>query len=127
VKPSDITWEILDGARAEIDRLRGQMTPEAYEDDKRSLQAYLCNYFNSDDGKDCDAKQGKAISPVGFSTGQGGKCLKVRWAVPGQGKSGGLRLAVVADCEAKRVKLAGAWLRRDDPEDADFAAAVARG
>ncbi len=124
MKPSDITWEVLEAAWPEIERLRRQMTVEAYEEDKRRLQAYLCNYFNSDDGRGCDAKQGKAISPVGFATGEGGKCLKVRWALPGHGKSGGLRLAVVAYCDDKRVKLAGAWLRRDDPADADFAAAV---
>jgi hypothetical protein len=50
----------------------------------------------------------------------GGKCLKVRWGVPGCGKSGGLRLAVVVYCDQKRVKLAGAWNRSSDPSDSDF-------
>jgi hypothetical protein len=47
--------------------------------------------------------------------------LKVRWAIPGQRKSGGLRLAVVAYCDKKHVKLAGAWIRKTDPSDAEFA------
>lgn len=32
------------------------------------------------------------------ATAKGGKVLKVRWAIPGSGKSGSLRLVVVAYC-----------------------------
>ena len=50
-----------------------------------------------------------------------GKAFKVRWALTGGGKSSGLRLAVSAICETKRVRIVGAWLRRDDPTDEEFA------
>ena len=124
VTPKDITWEVLKAALPEIQEVRKTMTPEGQEEDKQALRKYLCDYFNSEEGKSCDRKQGSAISPVGFRTATGGKCLKVRWLVPGRGKSGGLRLAVVAYCNDRRVKLAGAWLRKDDPTDEDFAAAA---
>jgi hypothetical protein len=110
VTPDEITWEVLKAALPEIDKIRKHVTPEAREADKNALRAYLCDYFNSDEGTRCEQKQGKGISPVGFPTGAGGKCLKVRWLIPGQGKSGGLRLAVV----------------EDEPADADFAEAVAK-
>lgn len=64
-------------------------------------------------------KQGKSISPIG-ATAAGGKRLKVRWLIPGKGKSGGLRLAVVAYCEERLVKVAGAWVRKDDPSDGEI-------
>lgn len=58
------------------------------------------------------------------ATPAGGKILKVRWGLPGMGKSGGLRLAVVAYCESREVVIAGAFLRSDDPDDATFFAAA---
>ncbi len=125
VRPGEIVWEVLKAAAPELDRIRDRMTSDAFTANREALRAYLCDYFNSADGSNCDHKQGNGISPIGLRTGRGGKCLKVRWLVPGQGKSGGLRLLVVAYCNEKRVKLAGAWLRRDDPADADFAAAAA--
>ncbi|HEX4382081.1 MAG TPA: hypothetical protein VH083_04005 [Myxococcales bacterium] len=69
-------------------------------------------------------KQGSSISPMKSSaTAAGGKRLKVRWAMPGSGKSGGLRLAVAVYCKEKHVKIAGAWLRTDNPSDDAFDAA----
>ena len=56
---------------------------------------------------------------------RGGKVLKVRWAYPGCGKSGSLRLVVVAYCEQKRVHIAQAFDRREDPSDDDIRDAVA--
>jgi hypothetical protein len=41
--------------------------------------------------------------------------LKVRWGLAGEGKSGGLRLIVVAYCDEKKVVIAEALQRRDDP------------
>ncbi len=54
----------------------------------------------------------------------GGKVLKVRWAYPGCGKSGSLRLVVVAYCEEKRVHIAQAFDRRENPSDDDITDAV---
>ncbi len=51
---------------------------------------------------------------------RGGKVLKVRWAYPGCGKSGSLRLVIVAYCEQKRVCIAQAFDRREDSSDNDI-------
>jgi hypothetical protein len=63
------------------------------------------------------------ISPIG-ATRLGGQAFKVRWAYPGQGKRGGLRLVVLAYCEQRRVVVAGAWFRKDDPSAADVEKAI---
>ncbi|MBK9386935.1 MAG: hypothetical protein IPN34_19140 [Planctomycetes bacterium] len=60
-------------------------------------------------------------------TAAGGKCLKVRWGLSGSGKSGGLRLAIVVYCDARLVKLVGAWRRRADPGDDEFEDAFREG
>jgi hypothetical protein len=124
VTPNEIRWEILPAADDLFNSIRKKIKAEAYDAGKVALKQLLCAYFNSESGKNCDKKSGKTIAPVGSRTGKGGKCLKVRWLVPGQGKSGGMRIAVVAYCEAKHVKLAAAWLRKDDPGDHEFADAV---
>lgn len=116
--PESIKWEVAAGARQCLDKIRDQMSGVDYAADKRSLQAFLCNYFNTGD---CQHKLGASISPMKSSQrAAGGKCLKVRWGVPGGGKSGGLRLAIVAYCAEKRVTIAGAWNRIADPSDAEF-------
>jgi hypothetical protein len=102
------------------------MSPEAYEEDKLALRLSLCGYFNSDTGKGCLHRQRNAVCPMDGVTATGGKKLKVCWSLPGMGKSGGLRFAVVAYCEQKRVKLVGAWFRKSDPSDAEFAVAFQR-
>jgi hypothetical protein len=51
--------------------------------------------------------------------------LKVRWNRPGQGKSGALRLIVLAFCETRHVHIADAALRSDDPSKEEAASAVA--
>jgi len=124
VTPDEIRWEVLAPAADLFKSIRSKIKPEAYEADKAALKQFLCSYFSSDAGKDCDKKSGKSISPVGFRTGKGGKCLKVRWLVPGGGKSGGLRLAIVAYCGPKHVKIAAVWQRKDDPDDSEFSGAV---
>lgn len=96
------------------------MTPEAYEQDKRALQEFLCGYFSSGD---CTNALGDSISPL-KATPKGGKVLKVRWALPGSGKSGSLRLVVVAYCDEKRVHIAQAFRRSDNPSDDDVRDAV---
>ncbi len=92
-----------------------------YNASKAALQKLLCDYFNQGE---CLGRQGKTIAPVECGVPRA-KGFKVRWMVPGCGKSGGLRLAVLAFCEERRVILAGAWMRIEDPKDAEFAAAFA--
>ncbi|MBI5283458.1 MAG: hypothetical protein HY874_00045 [Chloroflexi bacterium] len=81
-----------------------------YEADKRALRQFLCDYFNAQTS--CDRKLGNSISPVDGAE-VGTKRLKVRWALPGGGKSGGLRLLVDAHCSKKVVTLRHAELRKE--------------
>ena len=103
-----------------IAELRTRMSAEEYDAQKKALQDFLCGYFSSGN---CTNSQGSSISPM-KATPLGGKVLKVRWAYPGCGKSGSLRLVVVAYCEQLRVHIASAFDRRDDPSDDDIRDAV---
>ena len=118
-KPEDGKWQ-LGGKAKLLFELRGQMTPEEHEQNKRALQEFLCGYFSSGD---CNNALGDTISPL-KATPKGGKVLKVRWGLPGCGKSGSLRLVVVAYCDEKRVHIAQAFRRRDDPTEDDVRDAV---
>ena len=118
-RPTDGKWQVGGNARLLID-LRQQMTPEQYAEEKRALQEFLCGYFSSGD---CNHSLGDSISPL-KATAKGGKVLKVRWALPGSGKSGSLRLVVVAYCDERRVHIAQAFNRRDNPTDDDFREAL---
>jgi hypothetical protein len=114
---SDIKWNIRRRAVADLSEYRSAIGEQSYLEQRKSLQEWLCMYFNGKVG--CDGKWGN-ISPI-CSTSDGGKALKVRWAGPGCGKSGGLRLAIVAYCAAFRVDVAGAWMRKEDPDSEEFA------
>lgn len=117
--PDQITWELLESCLPTFKKLRKQFGEVGYQENKEALQETLCDYFNS--GK-CDNIRNQ-ISPIG-GTPKGGKALKVRWQLPNCGKSGGLRLAVVAYCSERRVKLAAAFPRKEDPADAEFKHAI---
>lgn len=118
--PADGTWQL--GPRATlIASLRDRMTADEYERQKRALKEFLCGYFSTGD---CSHALGSSITPVKASP-RGGKVLKVRWGYPGCGKSGSLRLVVVAYCEQRRVHIAAAFDRRDNPGDDDLREAVA--
>ena len=118
-KPEDGIWQV-GGSAVVLFELRQQMTPEDYQLNKQALQEFLCGYFSSGE---CNNAQGSSISPM-KATAKGGKVLKVRWAIPGSGKSGSLRLVVVAYCEERRVYIAQAFKRRDDPTDEDISDAL---
>ena len=117
--PEDGKWQLGEKAVL-LSELRNRMTPEEYDAQKQALKEFLCGYFSSGD---CRNSQGSSIAPM-KATPRGGKVLKVRWAYPGCGKSGSLRLVVVAYCEQKRVNIAQAFDRRDDPTDDDIRDAV---
>lgn len=117
--PEDGKWQVGEKATL-LSALREQMTPEEYEQDKRALKEFLCAYFSSGD---CRNSQGSSISPM-KATPRGGKVLKVRWAYPGCGKSGSLRLVIVAYCDEKRVHIAQAFDRRENPTDDEIQDAV---
>jgi hypothetical protein len=125
ISRADIQWHVLERAMPCLARIRATMTPQDYDRDKVALQEFLCGYFRAGS---CRHRQGRSIAPLKSSTTEaGGKCLKVRWATPGSGKSGGLRLAIVVYCDRKLVKVAGAWQRAQDPSDDEFFAAARDG
>jgi hypothetical protein len=111
VKPAEVTWELSAAALKAVAPIRKQLGDNGYEKDKQALRTTLCEYFSS--STDCVSK-GLNISPIG-KTPRSGKVLKARWAFPGCGKSGGLRLCVVAYCGDKRVRVASAVRRKDEP------------
>lgn len=114
--PADICWKLTPSALDSIEALRDFLGDD-YPDEVRSLQEFLCDYFDAT--PDCSVKQGKSIASVAGAP-EGGKGLKVRWALPGEGKSGGLRLAIVAFCEQRTVIVCEAFRRRSDPDDEEF-------
>ncbi len=122
-EPDDGTWIVLPQAREVCEDVRAAIGDERYEQTKLALKEALCEYFSNGD---CLGKHGAMIHPVAGSVVAGAKCFKVRWAYPGCGKSGGLRLAYVVYCKERIVKLAGAWMRRD-ATNAEFDDALKRG
>jgi hypothetical protein len=117
--PEDGKWEIIQTQG--LAEVRTAYADGAFRDAKNALKKFLCSYFSVGD---CNVAQGKAICPIGATSG-GGKILKVRWGVPGCGKSGGLRLCVVVYCDRRRVVIAEAFARSDDPPSQAFLDAVA--
>jgi hypothetical protein len=113
VAPHQVEWRVGEWARPALDEVKGLCGPQDYEWHKNGLKELLCAYFS---GVGCTKKLGKSISPVG-ATANGERALKVRWALPGQGKSGGLRLLVTTDCSRRRVRIAHAFFKADDPSD----------
>lgn len=120
VSSSSISWIVLKKAAAELDAVRREYASEEdYAADRDALRDVLCHYFSTAECK----SQMNNISPIG-ATKKGAKILKMRWARPGQGKSGGMRLIFAAYCDELRVKLAYAYVRRDAPGDDEINAAV---
>lgn len=123
VSVEEVTWETCVAARSELQVVESLLGADRYREWSTELKSFLCSYFSAD--RPCTQKQGKSISPVASGVREG-KGLKVRFGFPGCGKSGGLRLAVLAFCERRVVKIAGAWRRKEDPEDEDFRKAFDR-
>lgn len=118
VDADSVTWKTCSKAAAEFDEVKHLLKDDGYSDWVRDLKEALCNYFASNDSK-CTRKQGSSVAPIASGV-DGAKGLKVRFGFPGCGKSGGLRIGVLAYCERRLVKFAGAWIRKDDPADDEF-------
>jgi hypothetical protein len=124
VSPEDVSWRLQASSETDpLDELRKRNGQQWYNAQKRSLQQFLCDYINAQ--PNCAAGMNSSISTLGTNA-IGGKILKVRWALPGHGKSGGLRLTVVALCAESAVVVAGAAIRREEPTDEDVRAAADR-
>jgi hypothetical protein len=117
--PRDVTWRLSDECRGDLRDVRAGFG-DRYNAQIAALRESLCAFFSGDSA--CMSKHGTQISPVG-GTEDGGKLLKVRWLRPGCGRSGGLRLALVAYSDERLVVLCRSWARSEDPDDADFEAA----
>lgn len=113
----NISWHLAPAVQSELAELEKNLGSSAYAGQRQAIQDFLSGYVGAEPR--CLGKQGDSISPLG-STSKGGKILKVRWALPGQGKSGSLRLAFVTRCEQQVVILAAIFQRRDDPPSGLF-------
>lgn len=118
----DIVWRVTVTGSADLRPHREAMGEATYDEVRTAFKELIVGYINA--SAQCDKKQGRTISPMG-GDGRGGKILKVRFGLPGRGRSGGLRVCVVADCDSKTISIAGAWERIDDPPDAAFIEAAA--
>src|SRR5450432_2209924 len=92
VVPGDFIWKLSPVVVRVLQPIRTTMGEFAYLEYKTAFQAFVCNYLTAHPM--CDVEQGKSISPFGCPTKSGWNCLKLRWHIPGGGKSGGLRTAV---------------------------------
>jgi hypothetical protein len=115
VEVDTIKWFVTVKGQADIADIRAVLGEESYTDGTNALRALLCDYFETGA---CIAK-GVSVSPLGTNS-RGGKVLKVRWILPGRGKSGGLRICFAAYCERRVVVLCRAFLRKDEPKAEDF-------
>lgn len=113
--PEDGIWVVGKDATG-LEEVRKELGAQEYDRQKQAIKKFLCGYFST---SECRSKQGNSISPLG-ATKKGGKVLKVRWALPGSGKSGGLRLIVVAYCAQKKAVIAQAFRRKSDPTSKEF-------
>jgi hypothetical protein len=118
VTPSQITWLLTREASVALADIRSQLGEPGYSAQKAAFKVVLAHYFST---TNCNQSAG-GISSMGGTT-KGGKAFKMRWAIPGRGKSGGLRLALVAYCPVKKVIIGQAFIRKDDPPDAVFQSA----
>jgi hypothetical protein len=131
VNPEDIKWittKFLQNQQKDI-RNKHNISDNDFEENKQALKDFLCGYFNSNHNN-YTKEQGKTISPINIRdiTSQNSKVLKVRWNLPGKGKSGGLRLAILIKLNHNNivyeVKICGAWVRKSDPSDEEINIAV---
>lgn len=116
VSRADICWKISPTAGSFVAKERVRLGENEYKADKLALQEFLAGYFDAVNG--CNANQGQSIVPLGG--GGKAKRLKVRWVRAGEGKSGGLRLAVLVYCSRRLVVVAGVWNRTSRPTTVDF-------
>jgi hypothetical protein len=117
--PGDGTWLVVGNAKG-LREVRQAFGEAEYSEQKKAIRLFLCEYFSTGN---CNNELGSTISPIGGSP-KGGKVLKVRWVLPGSGKSGGLRIIAVVYCDKKCVCIAEAFYRREDPTEREIEVAV---
>lgn len=116
----EIRWIVHPSAGARVARLR-RVFGDTYTAQRNTLRTTLCDYFNRTPG--CLERSGAMIYPIGGAPANA-KALKVRWGVPGRGRSGGLRFLFAAYCDERRVVLCGVWNRSEDPSNDELMSAL---
>lgn len=106
VHPSQITWMVSADARRFLDERFGDL----YWSHVEPFRTAICGYINAEN--ECLARQGKRIAPIAGGD-NGWKWFKMRWALPGVGASGALRLYVALHCESRQVEILAACRRKD--------------
>jgi hypothetical protein len=119
VAQHDIIWELSARMSREVHVLyESPLSKADYRQQTERLRAHLCKYFSSGN---CTS-QALNVSVLGAGD-DGAKRLKVRWALPGGGKSGGLRIAASVWCERQKVRLHAMFRRSTDPSHSEFSCA----
>jgi len=116
LKAEHLNWVVTPRVRPLLEKIFKDDDPTLVRFPDR-LSAILCPYYDATKGLQ---KQGKSINPIGNGGVPGGKGFKVRFQLPGKGKSGGLRLGVLAICSRMTVFVAFAEVREEEPPIAEF-------
>ena len=108
----DVRWMVAAPTYLELQEgVIAQVGERAYHEELvPDLRRLVLAYIDVHDR--CDGTIGKTFRPLG-ATKTGGKLFKVRLGVPGQGKSGGLRVLLALHCEDRECRVLLARWRRD--------------
>ena len=120
--PPDITWKVAESAKG-ITKLHKRLGSDQYDEIKLGIQVFLCSYFSEED---CDTRQGDSICPIGGHGIENAHVLKIRFRLPGKGKSHALRLVVITYCDDHNVVVAESYHRKDDPKTSTMIKAARR-
>ncbi len=118
IDPGSVRWSIGSAARKPNAHLRQTLGKPAYGSIRDGIRRFICDYIAA--RPDCDGAQGRSIVPLGGGRGTF-KRLKMRWHLPGRGKSGGLRIGLSMNCRERHVVISAIRHRRSDPGAEDFA------
>jgi hypothetical protein len=112
--PEFFAWQASPSAKRELKKILGVDDLSNFRD--KIGQILCCDYYPATLGRSKAAN----VNPIvcGIPHGRG---FKMRWAYPGCGKSGGIRLGILALCKARRIIVALACKRMQDPADSEFA------
>ena len=119
IETHTLTWKVGASADGPAGNLKKSIGETLYKASKAALQRFLCDYFRTSDL--CNVPQGASITPLGGGT-NGYKRLKVRWSLPGSGKSGSLRLGVSVKCKERTVLISSLRHRPSNPSASEMTA-----
>jgi hypothetical protein len=120
--PTELTWMVVGVAVGQLKAILDLIGEPLYNQMKAPMKSFLCGYYASTRG----LTKTRSIFPIDSGV-PGSKAFKVRWVIPGSGKSGGLRLIMLANCTSMTVRIVGAWIRKQDPSNDEIAAAIDKG